>query len=183
MGYKNGYTGEELASKAEYMTSLNGNSLVYKNHPQIILRGYLDELKSKILVYMWELEQQKKESILRDFHEILVWVKLLQRHEVTGEPMRDVRFNDMDLEEIRNVSHNPKKYYNLEHLFDLKHDENIDVLKINELRAFTRRIEIVAFDAFFDGGNVTHEDFLTVMNRLSSVFYIVELKIISGREK
>lgn len=180
MEYKNKYTGENVASKPEYMTSLSQNELVYKDHPQIILRGYLDELKSKLLVYMYDLKSSNKLEILDDFIEILSWIKKLQRCEVTGESIDDIKFNNMNTDEIREKSHNPQKYYGLCHLFDLNYFDNIDVLKINEIKAFVRRVEISAYEAFCEEGVCKRDSFIETINRLSSVLYIVELKIISG---
>lgn len=183
MDYKDMYTGEILEKKPEYMTSLWKNELVYKNHPRIVLRGYLDELKSKIILYMNELYSFQKNDILKDFEEVLTWIKLLQRSEVTEEKIEEIKFNGMDYEKIRQVSHDPQKFYGIPHLFDLDYKVNSDVLKINQLKSFVRRIEIAAFNAYFTHDKICREDFLTAINRLSSVLYIVELKILSGESK
>lgn len=183
MGYKNMETGKNLSEKPEYMASLFNDELVYKNHPRMILRGYLDALKAKLLVYMHELMQSKKNVILQDVAEVFHWVKVLQRCEVTGEIVERLTFNSMDYSAIRKVSHNPKQYFGVGHLFDLHYQDHIDVLKINEMKAFVRQMEIAAFNAYFINGKIEREDFLTAANRLSSVLYIVELKILAGDAK
>lgn len=183
MDYKNSYTGEVLTKKPEHMTSLYNSELVYKNHPRIVLRGLLDELKAKVLVYMAQLYSAGKTKILTDFEEVLTWVKTLQRSEVTGDTIENLTFHGMDLQEIQERSHNPQKYYKVKHLFNLDYKDNIDVLKINELKAFARRVEIAAFTVFFEDEKVTREDFLLAANRLSSLLYLIELQIMSEGEK
>lgn len=180
MDYKNKYTGEVLNEKPEHMTSLLSNELVYKNHPRIVLRGYLSELIAKLLVYMNELMSQEKTGILDDVKQVLHWVKALQRSEVTNEPLNELFFHDMDMEEVQKRSHNPKEFYGRGHLFGLSFNENVDVLKINELKAFSRRVEIAAFEAYSHGENLEREDFVKAMNRLSSVLYVIELRILAG---
>lgn len=180
MDYKNSYTGEICKEKPEEMTSLYENQLVYKNHPRIILRGYLSELRAKLLVYMHELLSQGKLGILEDMKQVLHWVKALQRSEVTGDPVGELCFYAMTMSEVQKRSHNPKEYYNRGHLFGLGFEENFDVLKVNEYKAFVRRVEIAAFEAYSVGDKIEREDFLKAMNRLSSVFYLIEHRILAG---
>ncbi|MEG0584640.1 MAG: cobalamin adenosyltransferase, partial [Cetobacterium sp.] len=62
-------------------------------------------------------------------------------------------------------------------LFDISVKNNIIVLKLNELRALSREMEIAGVEAFTEvNGVVQRKDLLKAFNRLSSGIYIMMLK-------
>jgi ethanolamine utilization cobalamin adenosyltransferase len=80
---------------------------------------------------------------------------------------------------MRERSHNPLKYYGFRHiLVDYRMGELS--IKLNILRAKARETELAAASAFKDSeGNITRNDIIEALNRLSSLFYILTLKYLS----
>lgn len=175
-------TGGYFDKKPEYMTHLYGNKLVMKSHPRIELRGKLDSLESRILELQVLAKEHKMECLVKDLEEVLGFVKRILRAEVLEEELPSVRLLSLNEEELRERSHNPRKYFNTGHLTpDCSMGEI--VIGLNSLRSSVREVEVNAVKAFKTEEGVAREDILRALNRLSSCFYIMMLKSVSGGYK
>lgn len=171
-------------NKPEHMTQLNGNKLVNKDHKKIILRGKLDSLQAKILKAQVLCKNLKEEKVLKDLEEILAYVRKILACEVTEEPLPQINLLGLSEKELRAYSHNPKKYLNTEHIIFPSYEMGDIVVELNFLRANTREVEIVAFTAFkSEDGEPLRKDIAQAMNRLSSCFYVMMCKYVSGKYK
>ncbi|OAA94715.1 MULTISPECIES: cobalamin adenosyltransferase [Clostridium] len=169
--------------KPEFMTQLYGNKLVYKDHPRIILRGELDNLESNILEAQVKAEKNKCSSLRKDLGEVLKFVRNILRAEVLEEKLGDLVLLGMNDSELREMSHHPKKYFNVDH-FITQADMGEMVVMLNSLRSYSRKVEICAFKAFKNmEGVLTREDIVMYLNRLSSCFYIMMCKYKAGMYK
>lgn len=157
--------------KPEHMTHLNGDVLVMKNHPRIRFRGMVDLLEGEIL-----LCQKRNPIIQKDLQEILELARRLIRCDVMEEPVGEFTLCGLSQQEQRKRSHFPKDYYGIPHFMPEHTDETI-VLELNRLRTLTRSTELAAMDAFSDrDGNLTREDIVKALNRMSSMLYILMLR-------
>ncbi len=173
--------GGYVENKPEHMTQLYGNKLVNKDHKRILLRGKLDSLQSKILETQVLANKLGTSEVLKDLEEILGFVRNILRAEVLNEKLDDIVLLGMNDSELREISHNPKKYLNVDHILpNYKMGEL--VVALNSIRSATREVEICAFTAFKnEEGEITREDIIRHLNRLSSCFYIMMCKLVAGK--
>lgn len=165
--------GATLSEKPEFMTHLYGNMLVFKDHPRIIFRGKIDDLDAEILLAQVLAKKHGLLKLVDDLEEILAFVRNLFRCDVLNEPAGEFSLLGMTAAQLREISHNPKKYFGKEHF--LQHYSMGEVLlTLNKLRTLTRQTELAAYQAFKDAnGQVLREDIIMALNRLSSLFWIM----------
>ncbi len=176
-----GLKGEVYFEKPENMTQLFGNVLVNKNHLRIKLRGNIDLLYGRWIVLMKEFENRKNSKLSSDFKSIENFINELLKSEILETPLENLVVLGESLDKIKEISHNPKKYFNTEHLFNINSEYDLLVLKLNEIRGYSRQVEISAIEIFCKDGSEIHRlDLLTALNRLSSAIYIMMLKGVKG---
>lgn len=169
-----------LTNKPEHMTHLRGNTLVFKDHPIIKYRGALDYLESKIICVQVVSEKQGYKSLVDDLEDIITLVRKLIRFQITGEELGEYTVIGLNAAELREHSHHSTKHYGVSHFLPTyKHGEI--VAKLNALRTLTRKTELVAYDAFKDENkNVSRNDIMQALNRMSSAFWIMMCKFLKG---
>lgn len=172
--------GGYLEEKPEHMTSLYGNILVFKGHKRILFRGKLDSLESKILEVQVLCAKNNCEKLSKDLEQILSFTRNLVRCEVLDEQVKEINLLGMNENELREISHNPKKYFTMDH-FMPNYKQGEIVIAVNSLRSLTREVEITAYNAFSkENGEVEREDIIKALNRLSSLFYILMFRYLKG---
>ena len=168
--------GGVIREKPEHMTHLNGDILVSKTHPRIAFRGAMDMLEAELLMCQMEVEQ-----VRRELEEILVLARNVLRCEVMDEPLPAGKLCGLTEAELRKHSHFPQEYYGQPH-FMPEWADGPAILRLNRLRCTARQAELAAVRAFLDGeGNPTRTDILQAMNRISSMIYILMVRIKSGK--
>lgn len=169
--------GVTLTEKPEHMTHLHGNVLVFKSHPRIAFRGMIDALEAEILLCQKTAEREKHRQTVSDLQEMLDFVRSLIRADVLGEPVREVRLCGLDAGALRERSHHPEKYYGQPHFMPSVTDGET-LLQLNRVRTLVRRAELSCYRAFSDpDGAVTREDMLLALNRLSSLCWILMIRL------
>lgn len=164
--------GGYLTEKPEHMTHLNGDVLVSKRHPRIAFRGAIDSLEAELL-----LCQLNAESVRWELGEILELARHLIRCDVMNEPVARDTLCGLTEKEIREHSHRPQDYYGQPHFMPSVSD-GAAVLHLNRCRCIARSAELAAVRAFVDGeGNMTREDILRALNRVSSMLYILMIRL------
>lgn len=172
------YTGAYFETKPEHMTHIYGNKLVFKNDPLIIFRGRVDSLQCKILRIQLIALKKNKRTLLNNLEEVLEYTKKILRAEVLEEPLDDIHLLGFDEAQLRERSHNPKKYYGTNHVMvNVNMDEM--VIHLNYLRSQVREVELVALNAFLNNGDLKRPDIMKALNRLSSTLYVMMLQIIA----
>ena len=165
-----------IREKPEHMTHLNGDILVSKTHPRIAFRGAMDMLEAELLLCQLEVEQ-----VRRELEEILVLARNVLRCEVMEEPLPAGKLCGLTEAELRKHSHFPQEYYGQPHFMPEWADGGA-ILRLNRLRCIARQAELAAVRAFLDGeGSPTRTDILQAMNRISSMIYILMVRIKSGK--
>ncbi len=173
--------GVHLDYKPEHMTHLRGNILVFKDHKRIILRGAIDTLESEIILAQIVSERLKKPKLTKELQEIINFIRKLLQCELKGEPVGEFKLAGLDEKEIREQSYHPSKYFGIRHFLPTyQHGEMTAYL--NKLRTLARKTEIIAFKAFKEEDQtVTRVDIIQAFNRLSSLFWIMMFKYLSGK--
>ena len=159
------------ARKPEHMTNLNARTLVCKTHPRILLRGKLDTLESEILV----LECSCPGEWRAPLNDALLLTRAILSAEVREVPVPAWKLDGMGPEEVHRCSHHPEEFGFSGHILPSP-EQGLFAAQLNRLRALSRETELAAVSAFWDGQKVTREDIIQALNRLSSYFYVLELR-------
>jgi ethanolamine utilization cobalamin adenosyltransferase len=170
--------GAFLTEKPEHMTHLNGNVLVCKTHPRIAFRGKMDLLEAELM-----LCQLKVPEFAKELQDILDTARYLLRCEVMDEPVAERKICGLAEQELRRRSHLPQEYYGQPHFMPQAADGE-EILLLNRARCIARQVELAAVAAFTDEkGNPTRLDLLRMLNRLSSMIYILMIQLKAKKEK
>jgi len=172
----------------EEMTHLYGNRLVEKDNPVIVFRGKLDSLCAMILEAQVLGEEKGNREFVNDLQEILEFVRSLFTAEYKCVPPGEFRILGFNSQELREMSHNPEKYFGYKHLL-MHHSMGALALRMNLLRTAARETELAAAvllrDPFVynpescesqDTAVRSRRDIAEALNRLSSLFYILIYK-------
>ncbi|MCK5826494.1 MAG: phosphate propanoyltransferase [Desulfuromusa sp.] len=174
--------GTTYVEKPEHLTQLTGNQLVPKDHPRIVFRGWLDQLQGEILLLQKQVTSSGDLSLGQTLGELLDRIRAILRAEVVDEPLEPCDFLGFNEAEIRDQSHHPQKYFGLEHL-ELSAAMDFSILSLNHLRTLVRSAELSAVTAFSGTADVERNDIIQALNRLSSVIYVVMLKVAQATEE
>lgn len=175
--------GARLSKKPEIMTHLRGNLLVFKDHPRIGFRGAIDSLESEIILVQILAQKQGLKVLVDDLEEVITFIRKLIRCEVSGDKMDMKTLQNLSEDELREHSHHPSKYYGIKHFLPTYQHGEI-VAALNKLRTKTREAEIAAYKAFKDEyGQVSREDIIKSLNRLSSLFWVMMFKYLTDKYK
>lgn len=170
-------TGGFLTEKPEHMTHLNGNVLVLKTHPRIAFRGAMDTLEAEMILCQLNLRPELR----KELGEILELSRKLIGCEVMDEPVPQGKLCGLTEEELRQQSHRPQDYYGQPHFMPEAAD-GPEIAWLNRCRCAVRSAELAAAGAFIDeNGNAVREDILKALNRMSSMVYILMLRVKSGK--
>lgn len=172
--------GVGLEEKPEHMTHLRGNILVFKDHPRIAFRGMIDLLEGEIALCQQVCVREGVPGLAEELEEVLDFVRRFIRFDVLSEPVGEVRLCGMTPEELRERSHYPEKWYGQPHFLPA-YGDGPALLAVNKVRTVARQTELAAYRAFRDeNGAVAREDILLGLNRLSSLFWIMMIKLKGG---
>lgn len=178
--YVSALDGGQFAAKPESMTHLKGNRLVPKDHPRIIFRGKLDHFQSTALLVQAGAHEAGKKSVVAGLEEILTRIREVMKAEVLEQPLADAKLFGMTAEELRKISHNPKKYFGIDHLLP-DYTMGRTVLDLNQLRSQVREVEVASVKAFRSDSGVERTDIVEALNRLSSALYVMMIREQSGK--
>jgi ethanolamine utilization cobalamin adenosyltransferase len=172
--------GNSYNKKPEHMTALHGNLLVPKSHPRIAFRGKMDTLQGKILEAQVIADRNNYPGAVSDLEEILKFTRDILASEVKETPLDIPILIGLDDESLRNVSHNPQKYYGINHYVPhYKMGETIIVL--NSVRTIVRETELAGIRAFkFEDGSFDRPDLIKALNRVSSAVYIISCRLLAN---
>lgn len=166
--------------KPEHMTHLDHKTLVPKEHPRILFRGWIDRLEAEIVLCAITAQREGYEALAGELAETLDFVRSLIRADVLGESVRPLKIGDYDAAQLREYSHHPEQFFGQGH-FMLSPADGETIAQVNRLRTLFRQGEAAACKAFRDySGAVKRPDILLVMNRLSSLCWVWQIKLKAG---
>lgn len=173
--------GADLTEKPEHMTHLKGNVLVFKDHPRIAFRGWIDALEAEITLAQQAAAGEGYPALSEELEEVLQFVRRYIRFDVLDEPVGEVRLCGYTPEQLREYSHYPERHFGQPH-FLVHYTDGPAVLAVNRLRTVARQTELAAYAAFKDpDGNVRRGDMILGLNRLSSLLWIMMIKLKAGQ--
>ena len=172
-------TGESYEEKPECMTHLFGNKLVLKDHVRIAFRGALDHLQSQIVFAQASLYKHNSKKLIDDLDNALAFVRDLLRAEVLDEPIGDLQLLGLSSAELRDQSHYPEKHFGVKAMTLPHYSMGIAYAHLNLLRSLSRQVEVSAVSAFRDGHEVSRQEIVLALNRLSSGFHIMCCRLLS----
>ena len=162
------------------MTHLDTQTLVPKDHPRILFRGKIDSLEGVILLSQYRAAEAGFPRLVRELGEVLDYVRRIIRCDVLGEPLPPPGLCGLTADELRAQSHNPQKYYNQPH-FMPAYTDGQPLLSLNRVRTSLREAELACYRAFRDReGLPTREDLVLGLNRLSSLLWILMIRVKAG---
>ena len=168
--------GAVFQDKPEHYTHLRGNILVPKTHPVIAFRGAVDCLQAELLL----AQQAAPESLRKEIGEILTLARNILRWDVMEEPVKTDKLCGLTMDEQRSRSHRPQEYYGQPH-FMPEYTDGPALLQLNRARCAARAAELAAARAFTDANGICSRcDLLQVMNRMSSMLYILMIRLKAG---
>lgn len=171
--------GATLNEKPEHMTHLKGNILVRKDHPRIAFRGMIDALEGELMLA--QQASHEYPALVKELGEALDLVRRLIRCDVLDEPVGELRLCGYDAGQLREYSHYPDKYLGQPHFLPA-YTDGPALLAVNKVRTLVRQTELSAYAAFKDvEGNVTRGDIILALNRLSSLMWIMMIKLKAGQ--
>ena len=172
--------GATLTEKPEHMTHLDTQTLVPKDHPRILFRGKIDSLEGVILLSQYRAAEASFPRLVRELGEVLDYVRRIIRCDVLGEVLPPPELCGLTADELRAQSHNPQKYYNQPH-FMPAYTDGQPLLSLNRVRTSLREAELACYRAFRDReGLPTREDLVLGLNRLSSLLWILMIRVKAG---
>ena len=170
-------SGGVLSEKPEHMTHLQGNVLVPKTHPRIVFRGAIDTLEAELLLAQIVLCKPYDDLV----GEVLDFTRRLIRCDVLSEPVPEGKLCGLTEGELRRRSHFPQEFYGQPHFMPAASDGE-PLLRLNRARCAARGAELAAVAAFSDReGSPTRPDILKALNRLSSMLYILMIRLKAGK--
>ncbi len=179
--YLDAATGLPLGrEKPEEMTHLRGNLLVKKSSPRIAFRGKLDSLEAAILEAQVLAHRQNAPAVRDGLGEVLEQVRLVLGAEVKDQPLEEVPILGMDQARLRQVSHNVKGAFGIDHPIPSWEMGEL-ALRLNTLRTQVRETELAAAVAFEAPGETPRPDIIRALNRLSSAVYILFCKLLAEK--
>ena len=174
-------SGAVLAEKPEHMTHLKGNILVDKDHPRIAFRGCIDSLEAEILLAQQACAGAGCPALAQELEEVLAFVRRFIRFDVLDEPVGEIELCGYGPAELREYSHYPEKHLGQPH-FMPHYTDSPAILAVNKVRTVVRRTELAAYAAFRDAdGGVKRPDMILGLNRLSSLMWIMMIKLKAGK--
>ncbi len=165
--------GASFVKKPEHFTHLRGNILVSKTHPVIAFRGAMDTLEAELLL----TQQAVPETVKSQVGEVLALARNLLRWEVMEEPVQEAALCGLTQQQLREYSHRPQDFLGQPHFMPEAADGPA-ILQLNKARTAARAAELAATHAFVDAeGRATREDLLQALNRMSSMLYILMIRL------
>ena len=159
--------------KPEHWTHLNGDVLVPKTHPRIRFRGAMDTLEAELLLCQLETRGEIQQAL----GEALELARRIVGWEVLEAPVPEEKLWGMTQQELRERSHRPQDFYAQPHFMPSVEDGR-EILQINRARCAARAAELAAAEAFTDrDGALQRQDLLRALNRMSSMLYLIMIKI------
>ena len=163
--------GATFPEKPEHYTHLRGNILVSKSHPVIAFRGAMDTLQAELLL----AQSISHKELTEQLGEILDLARHILRWDVMEEPAVVDKLCGLTLAQQRSHSHDPQTYYGQPH-FMPAHTDGAVLLQLNRTRCAARTAELAAARAFCDAERCTRPDILQILNRISSMLYILMIR-------
>lgn len=164
-------TASPPGQKPEYMTHLTRTQMTCKTDPRIELRGRLDSLEAEIILCQTEAPA----AFQAPLEDALRLVRMALASDVKEERLPDWRLDGMTAQQVHHASHHPEALGYTGHIVPSAAQGRFPAL-LNRLRTQTRECELCAMRAYWHGDRLERGDLILTLNRLSSYFYVLQLR-------
>lgn len=173
--------GMEVTKKASALTQLNAHHFASKTHPRIKLRGRIDSLHAKVLLVQRMACAAGEEPLARDLGTVGAYCREITSAEYNERPVAALQLQTWGVDDIHKATHDPKGVLGIEHLTIDEADVELQHW-LNLARTDAREIEILALETFPSPHHAYGESICHALNRLSSIFYFLQLRLKAGVE-
>ncbi len=168
--------------KPENKTHLDAHTLVRKDHPRIVLRGLLDALQADILLAQVVALQRGQSDCAHWLEDALVLTRHALACDVKQTPLPPWSLDGMTEADVHDASHHPERILPSGHAMPAAADGEL-AARMNQLRTRARQAEIQAVAAYGDQRGGCGESLVLALNRLSSYFYVLQLREIAAARR
>lgn len=168
--------GTPVPQKPDALTQLNACHLAAKTHPRIRLRGRVDTLHALVLLAQSRARGLDVGWLADELGTVAAYCREVTSAEYNERPVADLAVDGRDAEAIHRATHDPEGELGVAHLTisdaspELQH-------WLNLCRATARELELVALDAFDSPHHPYGASICHALNRLSSAFYFLQLRL------
>lgn len=168
--------GSPVAQKGDNLTQLNAHHFVVKTHPRIRLRGQVDSLHAWVLLTESYARHEQLEWLGEALAVLAAYCRELTSAEYNERPVADLDLPGWDMEQIHRATHDPQGVLGVPHA-TLNGGSPILAHWLNVCRTQARELELTGLQAFDSphhpyGASINH-----ALNRLSSAFYFLQLRL------
>ena len=177
-------SGAFYSEKPEHMTQLIGNKLVVKDHARIRFRGKLDSMQSLVVLNQVLISECcGNAKLMSDLDDVLKVLRDIMRCDVMGEPLVNESIIGYTHQELREMSHNPMKYFSVKQMVLPNYQLGKAYALLNQIRSAVREVEVAATRAYRIRNIYERLDIVETLNRLSSAVHIMMSKYLAGEYK
>jgi ethanolamine utilization cobalamin adenosyltransferase len=174
--------GGGVTGKPDGLTQLNDCHFAPKTHARIRLRGRVDGLQALAMLAVARAGAAGVPALQADLGTVAAYCRELMSAEYNERPAAPPAIGEVDEEAIHRATHDPTGTLGVGHVLPRETDPEV-LHWLNLLRTQVREAELVALDAFGSphhgyGASIVHG-----LNRLSSLVYYLELRLVAGREE
>ena len=177
-------SGAFYSEKPEHMTQLIGNKLVVKDHARIRFRGKLDSIQSLVVLNQVLISECcGNAKLMSDLDDVLHILREIMRCDVLGEPLVNETIIGYTHKELREMSHNPMKYFSVKQMVLPGYQLGKAYALLNQIRSAVREVEVSATRAYRIRNIYERLDIVETLNRLSSAIHIMMSIYLAGEYK
>ena len=171
--------GGTVTDKPDALTQLDACHLVPKTHARIRLRGRVDSLQALALLAATRALREGSGELARHLGAVAAYCRELMSAEYNERPAEAVEVDGLDEAAVHEVTHDPRGHLGVDHLTPGDGDPEL-LHWLNLLRCDVREVEVLALDAFGSPHHPYGASIVHGLNRLSSVVYYLELKLVAA---
>jgi ethanolamine utilization cobalamin adenosyltransferase len=170
--------GGAVTDKPDHLTQLDACHFAPKDSPRIRLRGRVDSLQALTLVVASHAAATANPQLARHLGTVAAYCRELLAAEYAERPAEPPTVAGQDADAVHRATHDPDGELGTGHLAPGPDDPDA-LLWCNHLRAQVREVELVALDAFPSPHHPYGASIVHGLNRLSSVVYYLELRLVA----
>lgn len=171
----------EITRKPDALTQLNDTQFVHKTHPRIRLRGQVDSLHALVLMAQAQSLGCGRPWLTEALGVLAAYCRELTSAEYNERPVASLELPGWDEKAIHKATHDPDEVLGVPHATI---DGNSPILMhwLNLCRTQCRELELTALTTFPDPQHPYGPSLNHALNRLSSAFYLLQLRLGKGEE-
>lgn len=165
-----------LTRKGDHLTQLDDETFVVKTHPRIRLRGRFDSLHALVLMAECQSRASGPEWLAESLAVLASYCRELTSAEYHLRPVAPLALPGWDEKAIHKATHDPESVLGVPHE-NLSGSSPMLSHWLNLCRTSCRELELEALEAFPAWDEPFSASLNHALNRLSSAFYFLQLRL------